>query len=279
MKYYRLFHFLSLDLVAGALGFSCFAARVFRASPGWAWWPFLAVTVWLVYMSGQLMDAWRHRKTSNREIHRFINKNRRVLLWSLGIASGADLLLIGNFLDRSILAPAAVLAALVLLYYGVRHLLRQNRIFFIPGEIFVVLVFMAGTWMGPLLTRSGELTGQHGMMTLMAGLVLFMNLGIISLYDTHLEKRMGIDSMARVLSKQTIVSIIWVTAVMIFVLLLMQFLIYGMDRYSMFGVILAGMALILLVILLLPSYFNRNRYYRMAADVVLIMGFLSLLVP
>jgi len=278
MRYYRFFYFLCLDTVAGALGFSCFAARVFRSRPGWVWWPALALTVWLIYMGDQLLDAWRHRKTSKRDLHRFINRNRRVLLWSMGIAAGADLLLIGNFLDRSILAPAAVLAALVLLFYGLRHVFRRNRILFIPGEVFVLLIYMAGTWLGPIFTRSGAFHTQHGMMVLMAALVLFMNLGIISLYDVRLDSRMGIDSLGSVLGNRPVRNIIWMAAVMIFFLLLMQFLMYGMDRYSRFGIILTGMALILLMILFLPSYFNRNEYYRMAADAVLIMGFLSLLV-
>ncbi len=278
MKLYRHFHFLSLDIVLGALATSCLAARLLHANPGWVWWVTLACTVWLLYTGDHVVDAWRHRKQTTREMHRFIFINRRILLWFMGVIGIGDLMLIFNLLNRDVLKVALVLGGLVLLFYAMRHIFKRNRLFFIPGEAFVLLLYLAGTWMGPYITRTGELLPVHWMIVIMAGLVLLMNLGIISLYDVQLDSRLGISSLAHALGKKGTRNLMLAAAVGIFLLAVLQFMVYGPDRYFQLSLILSGMAMVLLLVLLAPALFRKNDTYRLAADAVLYMGFLSLLI-
>ena len=278
MRFYRHFHFLSLDIVLGALATSCLASQLLGARPGWSWWLSLAFTVWLLYMGDHMLDAWKHRKQSLRDMHLFIFKNRRLLLWAMGVIGIMDIFLIFNFMDRAMLKIALVLGGIVLLFYAMRHILRRNRVLFVPGEVFVLLVYLAGTWMGPFVTRTVVLQPAHGLIvTMMAG-VLMLNLGIISLYDVKLDSRLGISSLARVLGKKTTRNLMLAMALGIFLMALLQFLVYGTDPTSRFALILSGMALLLLLVLLYPSRFRKQEAYRLAADAVLFMGFLSLLI-
>ena len=128
MKLYRRFHFLSLDIVAGALASSCLAARLLGSNPGWAWWLTLAFTVWILYMGDHILDAWKHRKQSDRELHHFIFRNRRLLLYAMGVITIVDILLIFNSLDPAFLKYALTLTGLVFLFYAMRHLFKKNRI-------------------------------------------------------------------------------------------------------------------------------------------------------
>lgn len=278
MRIYRHFHFLSLDIVLGALASSCFAARLFNASPGWAWWLALAGTVWVLYTGDHLLDAWKHRKKSNRELHQFIFRNRKNLLWFMGVVSSAVLFLVFNFMERSFLIYALLLAGVVLLFYAMRHVFRKNRLLFIPGEIFILLIYLAGTWLGPLVARSSELQTPHALIGSMVAGVLLMNLGIISLYDIKRDTRLGITSLAHSLGKQTTRNVLFFTAIMVYLLTILQFLIFGVDRTMQFAFILTGMTTILLLVLFLPSFFRKNETYRLATDAVLYMGFLSLLI-
>ncbi len=278
MRIYRHFHFLSLDIVLGALASSCFAARLFNANPGWAWWLALAGTVWVLYTGDHLLDAWKHRKKSNRELHQFIFRNRKNLLWFMGVVSAAVLFLVFNFMERSFLIYALLLAGVVLLFYAMRHVFRKNRLLFIPGEIFILLIYLAGTWLGPLVARSGELQTPHALIGSMVAGVLLMNLGIISLYDIKRDTRLGITSLAHSLGKQTTRNVLFYTAIMVYLLAILQFLVFGVDQTMQFAFILAGMTTILLLVLLLPAYFRKNETYRLASDAVLYMGFLSLLI-
>lgn len=279
MKIYRLFHFLSLDIVLGALAVSCLASRLFHSFPGWAWWAALALSVWLLYMGDHVLDAWKHRKQGQRDLHIFIFSNRRIILWTMGVAAILDMLIIFNFLEVAMLKVALVLGGLVLLFYAMRHLFRRNRFLFVPGEIFVLLLYLAGTWMGPFMARTVELQQVHGMVMIMMAGVLLMNLGIISLYDAKLDSRLGIPTLARALGQRLTRNMMVATAAAILLLSLMQLMVFGTDTSSQFVLILSGMAVLLLIVLLFPTIFRKSDAYRLTADAVLYMGFLSLLVP
>ena len=68
------------------------------------------------------------------------------------------------------------------------------------------------------------------------------------------------------------------TAILVILMALLQFLVYGTDRSSQFALILAGMAGLLLWVLLTPSLFRKNEAYRLVADAILYMGFLAFLI-
>ncbi len=278
MRMYKTFHYLSLDIVLGALASSCLAARLFNASPGWAWWMTLALTVWLLYMGDHILDAWKHRKKSKRDLHKYIFRNRRILLYFMGIFGVVNLMLIFNFLDEVLLKFAIMLAGLVLLFYAMRHLFRKNKVFFIPGEIFVLLLYMAGTWLGPYIFRSGELQTSDALVAIMFAGILLMNLGVISLYDINLDSRLGISSLAHTLGQKSTKNLLVTSGIAIYLLMALQFMVFGVDLYFQVALILTGMATILLLVLFLPAFFRRNDYYRWTADAVLFMGFLSLLI-
>ena len=278
MKIYRHFHYLGLDIVLGALASSCFAARLFGTNPGLIWWITLALTVWLLYTGDHMMDAWRHRKKVQREMHYFLLKHRRLVIYSLGVVAVVNAMLIINLLDKDVFKYALILAGLVLLFYAMRHVFRKNRFLFIPGEVFVLLLYLAGTWLGPAASVEGGFVTSQGLIALIYAGVLLMNLGVISLYDIQLDSRMGIASLAHILGKKRTKTLLIGTGVGIFLVSVLQFLVFEADRYSQFALILVGMATILLLVVYLPSRFRQNDLYRWTADAVLFMGFLSLLI-
>ena len=89
---------------------------------------------------------------------------------------------------------------------------------------------------------------------------------------------MGIASLANLLGKKRTKKLLLGTAIAIYLISLLQFLVFGMDRYSQYALILAGMTTILLLVLYYPSRFRKKDYFRLTADAVLYMGFLSLLI-
>lgn len=278
MKVYRYLHFLSIDIVLGALASSCFAARLFGSDPGWVWWLSLALTVWLLYTGDHMLDAWKHRKKIERELHYFMMKHRKSVIWSMGVVAVVNMLLIFNLLDREQMKYGLFLAALVLLFYAMRHIFKKNRVLQIPGEFFLLLIYLAGTWLGPAVAFEGSFEAGHGMIALIFAGVLLMNLGVISLYDMKLDTRMGITSLGNLLGLKRSKNLLLGTGIAIYLLSILQFLVFEMDRFSHYALILTGMCSILLLILYYPSRFRKNDYFRLAADAVLIMGFLSLLI-
>jgi hypothetical protein len=278
MKIYRYLHYLSLDIVIGALATSCFAARLFGTDPGWIWWITLALTVWLLYTGDRMLDALKNKKKVEREMHYFLLKNRKMVIYSLGVVVLVDAMLIINLLDKELFKYALILAGLVLLFYAMRHIFRKNRLLSIPGEFFVLLLYLAGTWLGPAVAMEGSFEAGQGMIALIFMGILLMNLGVISLYDMKLDSRMGIASLANLLGMKRSKNLLLGTAIAIYLISILQFMVFEMDRYSQYALIISGMCTILLLVVYYPSRFRKNDYFRLAADAVLFMGFLSLLI-
>lgn len=278
MKIYRYLHYLSMDIVLGALASSCFAARLFATDPGLIWWITLALTVWLLYTGDHMLDAWKHRKKIERDLHYFMMKNRKTLVWTMTLVAAGDILLVFNLLGKEYLKYALVLSGLVLLFYAMRHVFRKNRILMIPGEFFVLAFYMAGTWLGPVVAGDRNFESGHGLVALIFAGVLLMNLGVISLYDMKLDRRLGIASMANLLGVKRTKKLLLGAGLAIYLISILQFLVFEMDRFFQYALILSGMSTILLLVLYYPSRFRKNDYYRLAADAVLFMGFLSLLI-
>ena len=278
MHPYRFFHFMSLDIVLGALATSVLAARLFSANPGFAWWVCLGMTVWVLYTGDHLLDAWKHRKSSQREMHRYIFEKKGILIYVLGLVSVADMILVFNMLDKNMLKAALVLVGAVFLFYAMRHVFRSNRLLFIPGEVFVLLIYLSGTWMGPYIARTVTPGPAHILVLVMMACVLLLNLGIISLYDVKIDKRLGISTLAGTLGRKHTRNLMIATAVVVFLMALLQFMVYGPVRSTQFALILAGMTGLLLWVLLSPSRFRDKEAYRLATDAILYMAFLSFLV-
>jgi 1,4-dihydroxy-2-naphthoate octaprenyltransferase len=147
-----------------------------------------------------------------------------------------------------------------------------------PEKYLFLLLYLGGTWLGPVASAEGGFVTSQGLVALIFAGVLLMNLGVISLYDIQLDSRMGISSLANILGKKNTKNLLMGTAAGIYLLSVLQFLVFEADRYTQFALILCGMATILLLVVYLPSRFRKNDLYRWTADAVLYMGFLSLLV-
>lgn len=275
---YRYFHFLSLDIVLGAMATSVMAARLFESNPGWAWWVSLAMTVWVLYTGDHLLDAWKHRKSSHREMHNFIFRKKGILIYILGVVTVADLIVVFNFLDPSILRVALLMVGAVFLFYAMRHVFKSNRLFFIPGELLVLTIYLAGTWMGPFISRTIPTDSDQILVLAMMAGVLLLNLGVISLYDVKIDSRLGISTLAGTLGKKSTRNLMITIAIIVVLMAVLQFMVYGLEPTTQFALILTGMAGLLLWVVLTPSLFRKQEAYRLVADAIISMGFLSLLI-
>jgi 4-hydroxybenzoate polyprenyltransferase len=86
---------------------------------------------------------------------------------------------------------------------------------------------------------------------------------------------LGIVTLARTLGQKATRNLLVGAGMAVYLLAVLQLMVFGMDRYFRFPLILSAMATLLLMVLLMPSYFRKNDYYRWTADGVLFLGFLA----
>lgn len=89
----KIIQFLSLDVVAGALGVGYLFIRVLNIVPPDMWWVILAISVWIIYSVDHLLDSNINKEKAVNERHSFFYKNRRGIIITVIIVSFINIIL------------------------------------------------------------------------------------------------------------------------------------------------------------------------------------------
>ena len=192
MLLYRYFHFFSLDIVLGAAASGYLASYVLDVEMGFAWWLALCLTVWILYLLDHWLDAKRFGEMSPRRLHKFIGHNSQFVLYIMLIAFVCDILVIFLFLQRELLLPGLVLGGFVMIIYLFRHIVKPGGFLRIPLEIFTMVFYVAGIWYGPLFINPTQSSIQVYAILLQFGLMILMNIGILSYYDYPVDQMLNV---------------------------------------------------------------------------------------
>jgi hypothetical protein len=138
---------LSLDIVAGGLAGAAFAAHVTGAHMPAAYWEVLPVAIWVVYTLDHLIDGLRAGPLAANPRHAFHARHARTLASVVVIAGGVTAIRAALYLSPALRVAGMLLGALVLLYLAA---VRARFPAWLPREIAVALIYVAGIWLGPL---------------------------------------------------------------------------------------------------------------------------------
>lgn len=227
----------------------------------------LGLTVWMIYTTDHLLDAWKLKRAAASVRHRFHQDNFRKLLIVMIVASLFDLLLV-FFVRKPILNWGMGLSAIVLLY------LLLQRWLVVFKELVVSLLYSAGILLPAMsLTMMPVSTPE---IILIGGFTLtaFINLILFSWYDWEQDLVDHHFSLVTKLGRDRVKSIL------IILFLVQLFLVVDLtliSNYQIEAFILAAMNLPLLILLLCPRNFSNNSRYRLIGDIVFIFPIVYLL--
>jgi len=143
----RLVRALSLDIVAGGVAGAAFAAHLTGARLPAAFWQVLPAAIWVVYTLDHLLDARRVGPDAANDRHVLHARHAMPLALAVavvgGLAAGRALAL-----PRPLITGGVALAALVALHLGA---VRRRFPAWLPREVSVAAIYIAGIWVGPLV--------------------------------------------------------------------------------------------------------------------------------
>ncbi len=177
---YQLFSILSLDVVAEAVIGSAFVSQLCGVHPDGWFYLIMALSVWIIYTTDHLIDAWRLKQKSHTLRHRFHYRNFSLLV-SLGIIlSLIDFLLVLTKLHPRIITGGLIVLAMSAAYFGALNLLKTRRGRLLHKELIVAFVYTAGIWVGPTALRGTPLTFHE---TLLMSLFFMLVWSVLLLYS------------------------------------------------------------------------------------------------
>ncbi len=150
IKYYKYAHWLSLDVVLGAVLCHCMAARLAGALINWSVIIVLAITVFCIYLTDRILDNQKAIQTTAR--HQFQSQHQDLLIKIvIGLVIISFVLLF--WLPKAVLWFGFGLSAAVGLYLLAVFKTKLTSSFGVYKDVFVPIIYSLGVWGTALVLR------------------------------------------------------------------------------------------------------------------------------
>jgi hypothetical protein len=256
---YRFVNLLSIDIAAGAVVCAAFFARILEVRLYPQAYFVLGLTVWIIYTSDHLLDAWRLKGPASTDRHLFHQRFFRPLTVLVVVACVTTLVL-AMFIRKQVMIPGLVMGFACAAY------LLLSRWFRYAKELMATILYTGGVLL-PALSLNYSPDGNQWLMVARFGLVVAINMLLfarMSYASDMVDRQPSFVTSAgpRITNKVIIV---------LFVVLAMTMIVPSDGRYVMEKLVLAAMGAVLLMIFLFPGYFASKERYRLVGDAVFLL--------
>ncbi|WNJ18105.1 hypothetical protein [Pontibacter sp. G13] len=269
-RVYELCRILSLDVVLGAVLSGAMVAHVVGVDMPWVWWWALPLSVWVIYTTDHLLDAYRLKDKAHTPRHLFHHRYfvPLAVLWGIGLL--LCLTVIPYFAPGWLWKFGMVMGVLVLIHLGLVTLIGARVSMVFTKEFGVGMIYSVGVWGGPMAKAwpvGPEIWIGLGQFTLLA----LINLLVFSTYEYEIDKLDGHTSFVRAIGKSRAIQLMYVMGITILVAGVGVSIQYPEPRiWEMEGTLLAMLA-ILFGVIALPDYFGASERYRSWADAIFLL--------
>lgn len=189
---FRAIRVLNLDIPAGAVCSSIFAAKLFHLAPSPFYFIIVFLALWVIYSADDIIDGIRSRNSSYKHEYRFHYKKKHILI-PLIILS----ILIGGLLSFTFLEPKLIFFGLCMILavalYFAYNTRNNNRIRFYLKEITIAVIYTTGIFGGMILLK-GYTTPFQILIILNFLLVAYSNVLMFSLADLEKDKHLRFNN-------------------------------------------------------------------------------------
>ena len=254
---YRKLHYLSLDIVCGAVILLRFFSQELKVYVSLPIYAILGITVWLIYTIDHLRDANQSREPM-RGRYLFHLSNSRVLRFTTALGIIVICLLL-FFVERDILWSGFLLAGLSSLYLVVQQTLARWCL----KELYVAVIYTSGILLAPFVLNGGF----EWLIWLKLFLLTYINLVLFSRYEKEEDLKDQFHSIATMTSDAVLEKLLFLLLTLGFLLLFL----FPLDRISLFflfGFILYTMMTVE------RKWSSKNQRYRLIGDGVFLLPIL-----
>jgi hypothetical protein len=261
---YRLLNLLSLDVAAGAAIGAAFFAHVLAVELFPQAFIVLGLTVWVIYTSDHLLDAWFLDKPASTPRHLLHQRRFKLLAFMVVIALLVDLALV-LLIRRQLMVPGVVMSLMCAAYLVLNRWLRYVK------EVVATLLYSAGVLL-PALALNQSLNADQKLLITQFVLIVFLNMLLFAKmsYDTDLSDRQ--NSLFTTIGPRASDMLIAGTFVALGIVML-----WPSSTDIRIKAVMAVMAMTLLVIFLFPAFFRSEERYRLLGDSIFLLPGLVLI--
>jgi 4-hydroxybenzoate polyprenyltransferase len=262
--------YLSLEVVFNALSVGVFVLVWLDVVMPFSWWVLLALSVWAVYTTDHLIDAFKGPDIPVIARHRFHREHYGIISSTLILICLVNIFLLWRFPDFRLIAGGTLLLFLTGLYFAALRFSPRLRNL-LPKEMIIAGIFLAGISFAPLLESFDSLKYTDIVMLFIFFLLAFAETALVSWFEQDQDRADGHPSFALKLGKQksrkTLLIVLFISVLISIILIFLSE--NHIQKYG--AIILMIMGTLLIQILLFPEFFVRKNYYRLAGDSVFML--------
>ncbi|CAN5579974.1 hypothetical protein BH10BAC5_BH10BAC5_20360 [soil metagenome] len=270
-----LYRILSIDVCIGVCCMTFYFVKIFHSHAAFVNYLLIFLTVFGVYSTDHLIDAYLLKKEASTIRHRFFQKYFLSLCLITILVIVSVLILSIRFLSSDILKAGVILAALVIMYCIINFIAFRKRMKNYLKEMISSIIYTSG-----LLISSGALLTESKISVIIVNfliifLIVYLNLIIFSYFDYENDNSDGYSSAATIIGKKGTLRLIYIIAASCAVIIILKIFYSGFDIPD--TLIPLSMLLTLFLIIYLREYFKINFRYRYAGDSIFLFPIILLL--
>jgi hypothetical protein len=265
LAFYRIVNALSLDVAAGAVICAAFFAELFNVDVLPQGLAALGLAVWIVYTADHLLDANRLKNQASTFRHQFHQRHFKLLAALLLVACVMEFVLL-FFLRKPIFYNGLWLGLGVGVYVVINRWLSYFK------EVAGALLYSAGVFLPTFSLTYQPFQIFDELILLQFLLIVFTNLVLFSWMDYEHDIKDRSRSLITLVSKDRGRVIIWFLFIAFFILNAFTISVHGKPT-----VIFFIMELILFLIFLFPSYFQKEERFRFIGDAIFFLPIIAIM--
>jgi hypothetical protein len=275
LRFYQLISYLNLDVVAGAVACSHFAAAVLHMEQNIVMQLCLALTVWLIYTVDRIMDVSKKGYHPNDRRHLFARRHRKKLIALCIPVFMLDAHLAFFKLPQSLIVFGLLVTSAVIAYYVLLHMLPLQNSRWFQKEPVIAGVYTTAVW-GSNLWLKGSLQATEFFYYVIPFYCLaLMNLVTFSFYEAESDEENEERSITTTFGPRTAI----IHIVFAFALVLTLGVTLLRESPNGTNLLISGtyavIAFILFALYYRNDYFYDKDRYRVIGDAVFVLPYVA----
>lgn len=252
---YRYCNLLSLDVAIGAVCTALFFADVLHVNLLPYGLISLGLSVWIIYTTDHLLDAWKTKSEAATARHKFHQKHFKLLFvfLSLAIVSESIVLL---FIRKPVFIAGVAVVSFVGIYFLINPYLKFIK------ELFIAVLYTIGVLLPSIALTPLSVADWPWLLIICFFLTALINLILFSWFDYENDRRDKASSFATIVGRDVcgvVISSLFAIAVMLCCVVFLS------DQRVLMILL---MNVFLLVTFVCDGYFSTSDRFRLAGDSV-----------
>jgi 4-hydroxybenzoate polyprenyltransferase len=265
ISFLKLINTLSIDVVIGSVFSAFLVMKLFETETGWAFWIVLPLSVWIIYTTDHLIDAYRLKQQAGTHRHHFHFYYFNNIIVLVAIFCMLNLFIVITWLEKEIIYFGLVLT-LATIFYLIFIFMVKHKNHLVPKEIIVSVIYTAGIWGSFVALNSFRMNTFQLLLLITFFLLVLSDILVLSYYEIESDKKDGHSTISVKFGLKLTFKFIFINLLTVFAICIFVISSSELFLFRAIAKLFLIMGLVVMIILGFPGVMKKYDLYRYFAE-------------